>query len=874
MVCVDGCTTVASLMTAFEKTVPLPLGEYALLHRGAPMLPQTLLADYGPLGDIIYVVRARLLCAPKQNQLGMIFTRGQTPVTATLTSVAVTAEVAGFLAAVRIQQVFLNDLGTDTEAVYNFPMDPKAAVYDLEITTGGRTIRGEVMERQAATAMYETAVRAGHGAYLAEESAASADVYNFALGNVLARATVTVCLRYVVEMPLEAIEGHDGAPTCRFQLPASIAPRYASLPGLGNVSMELLGSAAAATPYPFTLSVNVDALSKPQFVSHPSTVLDADGRTVISAVDGLTADFVLLLAVPAADVPAVAYERNGDVSTAMVTLFPPMIDATLRQPAEFVFVVDCSGSMEGERIAHAREALALCLRSIPVDSRFQLVKFGDTHASCFADGAVEYNNGSLAAADAFVAALRGNMGGTELHATLRSVLSAPAAGLPKQIFLLTDGAVHNTRAVVDMCRKSSARIFTFGIGAAASAALVKGVAEASGASWEMLGDRERLEPKVMRQFARAAAPAVTDLAVLWPAGCVLAFPTAASQRVLYSGTRVLLYGVFTATAPGEVTVSVNNTPVWTAPFNPVAAREGKALQAMAVKARLTTLENATEEAAAAATLATALSIRYGVVCKSTSLLAVETRTGAEPRCFRAAAAVKRSEEDTENNLLGNAGYASFTSARSDRFVGRRLESCESESEEEGVDGCFDSDADLLGDAGCGVLGAHPSKYGGGGSFTSARSDRFVGRTLESSEGGVDSDDTDCWRWLQQQHSSVIATSKAAAGPVGWSWSTWDERRRMQALVSLQRADGSWQFDQALYVILSSHLPLCTEAKEVTDAQMTTLVLEYMRTYFASLLMELQLVLAKGDAWVAKDARFPITTKPAAVSPLPLELETV
>jgi Ca-activated chloride channel family protein len=50
---------------------------------------------------------------------------------------------------------------------------------------------------------------------------------------------------------------------------------------------------------------------------------------------------------------------------------------------EFVFVIDCSGSMDGQRIAQARECLSIFIRSLPRNSLFNLVQFGSTFKALF-----------------------------------------------------------------------------------------------------------------------------------------------------------------------------------------------------------------------------------------------------------------------------------------------------------------------------------------------------------------------------------------------------------------------------------------------------------------------------------------------------------
>jgi len=89
----------------------------------------------------------------------------------------------------------------------------------------------------------------------------------------------------------------------------------------------------------------------------------------------------------------------------------------------------------------------------------------------------------------------------------------PHPELPRQLFVLTDGQVTNTEAVIGLVRSHSdtTRLFTFGIGAGASHHLVRGMARAGEGAAELIYPGERIEKKVLRQLGKALRPALTDV---------------------------------------------------------------------------------------------------------------------------------------------------------------------------------------------------------------------------------------------------------------------------------------------------------------------------------------------------------------------------
>lgn len=85
---------------------------------------------------------------------------------------------------------------------------------------------------------------------------------------------------------------------------------------------------------------------------------------------------------------------------------PEELESVVEDPDDnvFFFIVDCSGSMQGQNIDMTREALALFVQSLPAGCKFEIVLFGDRFDLMSDDGSGFINN------DETLSALRPRIG--------------------------------------------------------------------------------------------------------------------------------------------------------------------------------------------------------------------------------------------------------------------------------------------------------------------------------------------------------------------------------------------------------------------------------------------------------------------------------
>jgi Ca-activated chloride channel homolog len=557
-----------------------------------------------------------------------------------LEHVHVEAHVADVCARVTVQQRYRNRETVSLEVVYVFPLDEGSAVCGFEATVDGVRYVGQVRERDEAFKEYDDAMEAGHGGFLLDEE--RADVFTASLGNVKPGSVVVLSITYVTELAAEGA----GA---RFTLPTTVSPRYAPASdrtGVGPTPADVLNPPVALdVPYAFTFEMDVAMKGAIRTVTSPSHPIEVEHDGTRARVRlaqreaAMDRDLVILVAADGLDIPHAVVER-GERGGAVLVSFVPRFESAGR-PADVVFLIDRSGSMGGASIAEVRNALQLCLRSLTPGCRFNIVSFGNQYSSLFPRSR-PYDEESMREASAFVGTLDADMGGTELLPAMEFVLEqAQVEGLSRQVLLLTDGEVTNTDETIGTARRHAAttRFFTFGIGAGASQHLVRGIARASGGAAEFISPGERIEAKVMRQFTRVFAPALTDVELDWGQPDVV--PAFDHLPPVFDGERFTVYALLNEPRAAAATLSgtLSGRAVrFEVPVDPSAAITGSTVATLAARARIRTLEEqgdylesrgsrqrrARTKPNVAAEIA-ALGVKYQLCSRETSFVAIEHR---------------------------------------------------------------------------------------------------------------------------------------------------------------------------------------------------------------------------------------------------------
>jgi Ca-activated chloride channel homolog len=563
----------------------------------------------------------------------------------------VRASITGLVARTEIAQGFRNAYDQPLEATYIFPLPDRAAVTAMRMEADGRVVEAELNERGAARESYDKAIAAGQRASIAEQE--RPDVFTMRVGNILPGERVVIRLALVAPLPYA-----DGE--AEYRLPLVVAPRYIPgdpLPGVpvGDGTVPDTDAVPDASrirppvllpgfPNPVALSIAVDIdpaglpLSGARSSLHTvqTGTEGASTSVVIEPGERVDRDFLLRLGYgTAAASTALALSEDESGGTFQLTVLPP-VSAAAPRPRDVVLVLDRSGSMHGWKMVAARRAAARIVDTLTGADRFAVLTFDHSidRPDGLSQGLVDGSDRNRYRAVEHLARVDAR-GGTEMLAPLReaaALLTDPERD--RVLVLVTDGQVGNEDQILaDLAAPlGSVRVHTVGIDRAVNAGFLGRLAALGGGRCELVESEDRLDEATDRIHQRIGAPLLTSVR-LAPEGFTFADGTVSPARIpaVFPGVPLVVRGRWDGTA-GTGAIQVTGVAPDGTPWSErVAATTvaDSALTPVWARSHLRDLEDeyaiGDGDAAALEKRIVATSLRFGVLCRFTAFVAVDTR---------------------------------------------------------------------------------------------------------------------------------------------------------------------------------------------------------------------------------------------------------
>jgi Ca-activated chloride channel family protein len=539
----------------------------------------------------------------------------------------VDVEVTDQVATTQVTQVFHNPNDWVAEGTYVFPVPPDAAISEFSITVDGEPIEAKLLDANEARAIYDEIVRNLRDPALLEY-----------LGSGLIQANV---------FPIPAGEDREIGLAYSQVLPAE--------GGLNHYRYPFNAQPFTATPLEnVSIRVAVNSNQPLRAVYSPSHDIAVDRTSDASFAAGYEAsdilpdsDFELFWSVSPDDVGAnvVSYYDSSRDQGYFLLLAAPGIDQDSDIVAKDVIVVlDTSGSMEGEKIEQAREALLYVLDHLNPDDRFNIVEFST--------GAREYSRDLIPAEDApeavpWVERLRAT-GGTDINLALLNALDMVEPERPTMLLFLTDGVAtegeQDTGRIISNiadAAPSNVRLFSFGVGDDVDTILLDTLSSEQHGRTTYVRPGEALTEAVSGFYAGITAPVLADVDLTVDGVAVDdIFP--APLPDLFAGSQLVALGTYREGGDAEIMLSgeVNGEPTaFTYPVTFAAIGGSDFLPRLWATRKIGYLVNQIRLHGENPELVDAiidLSLEYGIVTPYTSYLITEDDIQSEASRERAA----------------------------------------------------------------------------------------------------------------------------------------------------------------------------------------------------------------------------------------------
>jgi Ca-activated chloride channel family protein len=443
------------------------------------------------------------------------------------------------VATTHIDQVFVNESSRTVEGTYLFPLPEEAAISEFVMWVDGERVEGEVLTREKARQIYEDIVRRRQDPALLEY--VGRDLFQASIFPIPAGDERRIEIEYTQVLPAEG-------GLVRYVYPLS-TEQFSARP-LEDVSVSV--SLRSKEP--------IKAVYSP---SHPVVIdREDDYRAQIGWEDGDVApdkDFALYYTLSEEDlgVNLLSYKDRDEDGFFMLLVAPKVeVDDVEVVAKDVILVLDTSGSMEGEKIDQAKEALLFVLDNLNQEDRFSIVEFS-TGVRAYADGLQSVRRTRDAAS--WVRDIEAG-GGTDINRAMLEALDVADRERPTVLIFLTDGlpteGVVETDLIlnnVKQAARSNVRVFTFGVGDDVNTLLLDTMArELRGAS-AYVRPGERIDEQVSSFYAKVSTPVLADIGLSFDGVRVEdTYPYPLPD--LFAGMQLVLVGRYREGGPAEVTL--------------------------------------------------------------------------------------------------------------------------------------------------------------------------------------------------------------------------------------------------------------------------------------------------------------------------------
>lgn len=455
----------------------------------------------------------------------------------------VTVTIENQVAHTNIDQTFVNDSDSVLEGTYIFPLPQDATISEFAMYVDGVRLEGKVLDHDQARQTYEDIVRRLKDPALLEYNGRGA--FQARIYPIAPHSEKRINISYSQILQIE-----NGL--VKYIYPLS-TEKFSPQP-LGSVAITIDLKSAQAIKAIYSPTHNIAVTRDTDFHAH----IGYEASNVKP-----DRDFVLYYSVSTAQIGTtlLTYKPDSATDGFFLLLVTPQVQVQQTQVVakDVILVLDTSGSMEGEKISQARNALKFVLNQLQPNDRFNIVSFA-TSVESYADGLRPASE--RADATRWVDTLNAG-GSTDINRALLEAMSDADKERPTTIIFLTDGlpTVGETDAQkildnVSAVTPPNVRLFDFGVGDDVNTFLLDSLTEKHRGTSAYVRPGEDIEETVSAFYAKVSTPILSDLKIDF--GGIETYDVYPYPLPdLFAGTQLVIAGRYKTGGATKITLSGN-----------------------------------------------------------------------------------------------------------------------------------------------------------------------------------------------------------------------------------------------------------------------------------------------------------------------------
>jgi len=426
-------------------------------------------------------------------------------------SMTITADIHEQIAVTHVDQVFFNEMNQSVEAVFIFPLPENAMVTELVYWVNGVRFVAKVRELQAARNAYNEKLRQWLDPALLEYM--GDNLFRLSIVPINPLSEVHTEITYVEPLTMDF-----GKISYMYRLNTL---ELSSKP-LEVVSLELNAQTAGAfksfssPTHANSTATQILAISQGHYTlrfGDENFYPDKD-MTVNYELAREDFDVNHLVYTP------VAADSFGTDSFFALWLTPPdSVPNSKIIAKEIIFAVDVSSSMEGERMAQAKQAMETFIDLLNPRDRFNIVTFG-TFVHKFKPDLAAADATNIDAAHEFIVQLHA-LGLTNIDEALTASLQQSySQQTSNNLIFLTDGLPTWGETTVDSIivrtkrnNVADVRIFSFGVGDDVSHSLLRQISKENNGFARFITSDDSIALVVNEHFQRISKPVLKNISI-------------------------------------------------------------------------------------------------------------------------------------------------------------------------------------------------------------------------------------------------------------------------------------------------------------------------------------------------------------------------